>query len=232
MKDNLHIVQAGVLKELLFHNGTIFSKLNKDGLSSDHFSFHLKQMIRDELIEKRSGRYYLTPKGLDVAGVLDTESLKLEKQGKVSVIMAGTRMIGDQKQYLLQQRLKEPFFNYWGFMTGKIRFGDSSLDTAKREFHEECGLHGQPKFLGLVHRLRGPAKSDILLDNYFLIYRFENPVGELVDRPEGHNQWLTEKEINKLPAFFPGFPETLVIVRLGKVADYKEEFYRVENISG
>lgn len=45
-----------------------------------------------------------------------------------------------KKQYLVQTRLKDPFFGYHGYVTGKIRWGEKILEAAKRELLEETGM--------------------------------------------------------------------------------------------
>lgn len=47
MAGELHESQARILRELLFNNGTNFAALNTEGLSNDHFTFHLKKLVRE-----------------------------------------------------------------------------------------------------------------------------------------------------------------------------------------
>jgi 8-oxo-dGTP pyrophosphatase MutT (NUDIX family) len=56
------------------------------------------------------------------------------------VIVIGVQNINNNKQLLVQKRLKEPYFGYKGFISGKIRYGEKIFETAKRELKEEAGL--------------------------------------------------------------------------------------------
>ena len=204
MTTDFHLVQASILRELLFHNGTNFASLNKLRLTNDHFAFHLKRLLADDFIEKIGGQYFLTQGGKIVAGTLDTESLKTERWGKASVAVTVKKVIKGETHILIQQRLKEPFFHHHGFINGKIRYGDTSEETAVRELREETGLTGKPKLLGIFHKLRGPNRKEVKLDNYFFLYLIKNPRGKLISTDEGENFWIRPPEIRKYQTF-PGF---------------------------
>src|SRR5690606_7035822 len=124
MTNDLHEVQASILKELLFNNGTNFSALNKLGLTNDHFSFHVKRLVKEEIIVLEKNKYFLTQKGKTFASRLDVDSLLMEKQGALSVAVTAKKVINGKVHYLVQQRLKEPMYGYYGFVNGKIRFGE------------------------------------------------------------------------------------------------------------
>jgi len=229
MNRDLHIVQASILRELLFHNGTSFSSLNKTGLTNDHFTFHIKHLIEEGIVEKKEKFYYLTQKGKQYASKLDIYGLKMEMFGTPSVAITAKKIINGKVHYLIQQRLKEPLYGYYGFINGKIKFGEFAKDTARRELFEETGLTGEPEIITIQHRLRGPNRKEIKLDHYFFIYIIRSPKGKLKNTKEGKNFWKTEEEIKKLNTF-PGFEHSLSVAIAGKVASYQEMFVKVDNI--
>jgi 8-oxo-dGTP diphosphatase len=229
MNADLHEVQASILRELLFHNGTTFSSLNKLDLTNDHFTFHIKRLLAEEVIEKKGKLYYLTQKGKQYAGKLDVYGLKMEKFGTPGVAVSATKIIDGKLHFLIQQRLKEPMYGYYGFINGKIKFGEFSEETAKRELLEETGLTGEPKFICIQHRLRGPSREEIKLDHYFFIYMFDEPEGELKHSEEGKNYWFTLEKIADLNTF-PGFEYSLNVVTGKDTAKYIETFVKVEEI--
>ncbi len=120
----VHDAQMVILRELLFHPSVSFAKLQKiTGMSSDHFNFHLQKLVELKLVEKVSrGTYSLSPRGKEYANKLDTDSNTVERQPKTAVILAVERLKKDgTKEYLFQERLKQPYFGFWGFATGKVR---------------------------------------------------------------------------------------------------------------
>lgn len=229
MPKTQHPVQISILKELLFNNGTNFASLNKSNLTNDHFTFHIKTLVGLGLIEKFQNKYFLTQEGKVYAGELDTVNLNIEVCGKASIAVTAKKIINGKKYFLVQQRLKEPFYGKYGFINGKIRFGDTSEATAIRELEEETGLTGKVINLGVCHKLRGPSPDNITLDNYFFIYLVKNPKGKLKDTDEGKNSWMTIEEIKKQKTF-PGFEDILKIISEEKFHPYFEKFYKVESI--
>lgn len=229
MNKDIHEIQANILKELLFNNGTNFTSLNKTGIQNDHFTFHIKHLMKQGIIEKRGNLYFLTQEGKLFANKLDIFELKMERFGTPSVAVAAKKIINGKVYYLVQERLKEPLYGYYGFLNGKIKFGELVTETAKRELFEETGLKGNPKVLSINHKLRGPKRDHIKLDHYFFICLVNNPKGVLKNTKEGNNYWKTESEIRKLKTF-PGFSLSLDAVVGKKTQPFLEKFIKVENI--
>ena len=51
-------------------------------------------------------------------------------------------------KFLAQQRLKQPFYGFWGRPTGKVGWGETILETAARELMEETGLTADLRVAG------------------------------------------------------------------------------------
>jgi 8-oxo-dGTP pyrophosphatase MutT (NUDIX family) len=213
---NIHDAQMAILRELLFHPSVGFAKLQKlAGMSSDHFNFHLQKLIELKLVEKIArGTYTLTPRGKEYANKLDTDNNTVERQPKVAVILAIERDGPSEKEYLFQERLKQPYYGFWGFATGKIRWGETILQTAERELMEETGLKADHRIAGLYHELVYQTETgEQLEDKMFFVIHCTNVKGELVEQFEGgHNQWMTRKEALRQPKIFTSFDIELDIV--------------------
>lgn len=230
MNKDLHPVQASILRELLFKNGSTFSALNKTGMGNDNFSFHLRQLTVEGVIEKRVNKYFLTQEGKLFANKLDIFSLKMEKFGTPSVAVTAKKVVGGTSYYLIQQRLKEPLYGYHGFINGKVKFGELVEETASRELLEEAGISGdEPEIMTIHHWLRGPTRNHIKLDHYFFICLVKNPKGKLKSTKEGKNYWMTEEEIKKLKTF-PGFDHSLKTVVSEKPQPFIERYIKVDEI--
>lgn len=229
MVKNLHRVQASILKELLFNNGTRFASLNKSNLTNDHFTFHVNKLLSENIIKKNKSKYYLTQKGKVFASKLDVDALVMERQATLSVAVTAKKKVKGKTHLLIQKRLKEPFYGYYGFINGKVRFGETSKETAKRELKEETGLSGNPKIFCVFHKMRGPSKKEIKLDNLFFVYLVKNIKGTLKKTKEGENFWLPYEKVKKLKTF-PGFGNLLNLVIKDKSQPYWEEFIKLQNI--
>jgi predicted transcriptional regulator len=128
---NIHEAQTAILRELLFKPDASYSELRKKtGLESDHFKFHLRRLVEIDLTAKNaSGRYCLTPKGKEYANKIDTDRGVIERQPKSAVIIV---LQNEQGNVLVQQRLKQPFYGFWGYPGGKIRWKNNSTDRRPR----------------------------------------------------------------------------------------------------
>lgn len=200
---NIHSAQTSILRELLFHPQAGYAQLQKPtGLTSDHFNFHMSRLQELGLVEKVvRGQYKLTPKGKEYANRLDTDNNTIERQPKVAVILAIEREQDGELQYLFQERLKNPYYGFWGLPSGKVRWGETFVETAARESLEETGLAADFSVAGVYHEhVRSQETDEILEDKVFFVVRGTNPHGTLKDDFEGgHNEWMTVQEAVSKP---------------------------------
>jgi 8-oxo-dGTP pyrophosphatase MutT (NUDIX family) len=218
----IHVAQTAILRELLFHPAAGFSELQKPtGLTSDHFSFHINRLVELGLVEKTDRNHYkLSAKGKEYANRLDTDNNTVERQPKVAVLLAIERLHDGQRQILFQQRLKQPYFGYWGLPSGKLRWGETIVEGAARELMEETGLTAELEIKGVYHEHATNAESgDLLEDKIFFVVRGTEPVGSLISEFEGGaNSWLSVEEARAQDKVFGSFDIEI------EIADSKEVF--------
>jgi ADP-ribose pyrophosphatase YjhB (NUDIX family) len=199
----IHEAQTGILRALLFFPSAGYAELqNPTGLTSDHFNFHIGRLVELGLVQKVArGQYRLTSRGKEYANRLDTDSNTIERQPKSAVIIGLSRPdpsspSGDT-QYLFQQRLKNPYFGFWGLPSGKIRWGESITEAAARESLEETGLTADFSVSGVYHERVMEKESGLIIeDKIFFVVLGQNPAGHLmVDFEGGHNEWLTLEQV-------------------------------------
>ena len=199
LQTNIHNAQSKILRELLFHPKAGYSELQKPtGLTSDHFNFHISRLVELGLIEKlERGTYALTPKGKEYANRLDTDNNTIERQPKVTLILALERQQNGHTEYLFQERLKNPYFGFWGLPSGKMRWGETITEAAARETLEETGLEADFTVAGVYHELtRQTETNELLEDKMFFVVSGQNPRGALLsDFEGGHNEWLTREAV-------------------------------------
>lgn len=220
----MHKIQIKILKELLFKPVAKFSDLNVTDLTNDHFTFHIKRLVELDLVSKTKSGYELTTIGKEFANRLDTENLKLERQPKTTILLICVK----NNKYLVQKRLKQPYFGFHGFITGKIRWGETIPEAALRELVEESGLTGTPQLVGIKHKMDYALSEELLEDKFFFVVKFVNLTGKLIEKFEGgKNMWLTEKEILKLPNVFDGISESFTMVQSTSLS-FSETKYKVK----
>jgi 8-oxo-dGTP pyrophosphatase MutT (NUDIX family) len=230
MDKNIHEVQGSILKALLLHEVARFSELNTNKLSTDQFTFHIKQLTANNVIEKTAnGSYRLTIPGKEYASRFDIDSgpVKIEKQAKLGVLIVVVRDLRGKKEYLMQTHLKQPFFGFRGFITGKIKMGESVPETAARELAEEAGLQAVLEHKSMQHERIFSKENELLEDKYFHIFLGRKPSGTLLTEFEGgKNEWIPEADVLKGNIFYE-IADLLKLVQQNEFA-FSEKSYTVE----
>lgn len=231
----IHDAQTVILRELLFHPSVSFAKLQKlTGMESDHFNFHLKKLVDLSLVDKVSrGTYTLTQKGKEYANKLDTDNNTIERQPKVAVILVIERERDGQREYLFQERRKQPYYGFWGCPTGKVRWGETILETASRELLEETGLSADRRMAGVYHELvYSQETGDQLEDKLFFVVHCTNTKGQLTEQFEGgRNKWMTRQLALSQPKIFTSFDTEIDMVDsqepvfIDKRVEYSKELF-------
>jgi len=210
INDQMHPAQVAILHILLFRPSASFAELQKGSqLASDHFAFHLKQMTDQGLLRKTDqGDYALTIPGKEFANRFDTDNRTIERQPKVSVLLA---IRNNEDKWLCQQRLKQPYYGFWGRPSGKIRYGETILACAARELLEETGLTANLRFKGIYHKMDYDQQTgELLEDKIFFITYGDNPQGTLIEQFEGgRNTWFSIEEMQHLEKTFSGLASGL-----------------------
>lgn len=202
----IHTVQTAILRELLFVPSARFSDLQKTTeLDSDHFKFHVGRLGDLGYIEKsEDGAYSLTPRGKEYANKLDTDKSVIERQPKSAVILVIQNDIG---QYLVQERLKHPYFGFWGFPGGKIRWGETIMEAASRELMEEAGISASLIYKGVYHEhVKSVETNEIIEDKIFHIVHGQMIKGIVIEDFEGgRNAWLAADDIRNKDKVYKSF---------------------------
>jgi len=225
----IHPIQAAALRVLMFKPIATFTELNTSKVSTDQFNFHLKQILKQSLVRKNQGKYELTPKGKEFTNRFDTDTkdVKYERQAKIGVLVAAIKKEKGKEYWLLQQRLKQPFYGYFGRITGKIRWGNTAEETALRELKEETGLTaGKVTFKGVEHKMDYDGEGQLLEEKFFFVYIAENLTGTLIGEFEGgKNFWFTREEAKKQNEFSDAPTVNKIIA--GKGLSFIEKKYTV-----
>lgn len=208
LEENVHNAQIKILRELLFLPTAHFAALQRaTGLDSDHVKFHIKRLVALGYVTKIADGYVLSIKGKEYANKLDTDAGVIERQPKVAVLLVVERQHHNEKQYLLQQRLKHPYYGFWGAPTGKVRWAESVIGAAARELAEETGLHGTFVHRGVYHeRVRHSQTNEIVEDKLFHLMFCDAVSGTMIEEFEGgKNAWRTREEMESEPKKYKSF---------------------------
>lgn len=204
----LHEYQKQILKKLCNVQSLRFNDLIIQGLESEHMNYHLKKLIDYYFVEKKDNEYMLTDKGKDYTNLMDDDVEFLEKQPKTSVLLHIIRI--NEKgivEHLLSKRLRHPYIGKVGRLTGKVQFGETLEQAAKRELYEETGLQAKTIILEQIyHKLRYKEGGGYVQDSIFYKFFIKDVYGEFISRTEHQeNIWVSyENKDNSKYDFFDG----------------------------
>ncbi len=149
----MHPLQIQILYKLITNPFLPYSQLKPKDIEGNLFMYHLKELIKESLVQKRSdGKYELSAKGQVFAETLSLENFKPRIQPKIVSLLVCKNNRGE---FLLYKRKRQPFLGLVGFPYGKIHLGETILQAATRELQEKTGLSAK-----LIH------KADVYLTTF------------------------------------------------------------------
>lgn len=227
---DIHPSQIKILRHLLFVPEASFSELKRQTkLDSDLFNFHLKKLVAAGFVEKTTEGYYrLTSTGKTFANRMDSDLHEFGDQAKLSVVIV---VEDDQGRQLYQQRLKQPYYGFWGHPTTKVHHGETLLDAAERGLYDEAKLRANLTVLGVFHKLDYDQTSNELLeDKYLYLVHGTHPTGTLAPELEGHrNEWLSSAEVATKEKIFGSPEETDKLIQTGKQFVIEKKYHYLES---
>ncbi len=224
-----HKIQVAILRKLLFVESAGFAVLQKVAeVTSDHFNFHIKKLIEEGYVEKHEAQYSLSRKGKEYANRMDTDENEIEKQPKISIAITLERKgENGEREFLFQQRKKNPYYDFWGRVGGKMRWGETVIEAGKRELLEETGLEADLEYKLMYHKRDFDKKTGSLLeDKLFLCLYADSCEGELIESFEGgRNKWMTHDEFQGCNKRFKSVDDFKSLMDAGEVFAEREFYY-------
>ncbi|MFH1406271.1 MAG: NUDIX domain-containing protein [Nanoarchaeota archaeon] len=170
-----------------------FSEIEKlSGLRSNHVSYHLEQMLKDELIEKEEDNYKLTSKAEKILPFFAHVTGK--EVGALPVVLVAIKR---ENKICLLKRKKRPYQGYWGLIGGKLKNGESIEETAVREAKEETGLDCQFESVNSVVHERLKEKGHYKYSFILFLTTVKTDSDKIRFSDEGKVEWFDIDKINK-----------------------------------
>lgn len=226
--NEVHKVQASILYQLRHGQSARYTELMKQtGLESDVFKFHIKALTKRGVIEKlTSGSYRLTTSGKEYANNLNELGSRQLKQPKMSVMIAITRQnAAGEVEYLVQQRKRQPFYDYWGCMSGPAQWGQDFVETAKAEVAKQCGVQAADFTVRMFYRQTDylDTQKKLLEDKLFVVVTATYTGGELRAWAGGQAAWMTELELTSQESYFENSAKIITLLSGGKYPFYSSD---------
>ncbi len=227
-ENSVNYVQAGIVRQLYFNDSLRFAELNVDGVPSDQFSYHLRQLVKYGVIEKnRYNAYQLTVLGRTRAIMLYPDKSTFVQQGFLGVRLVVTKVEASRRYILMQQRSAVPYKGKYATPGDRVLFGEDVQVAAARALEAQTGLSGTIALCGL-HHLKDVYQHDIVQDKYFFVCAVSEPQGTLLAQgPSGANMWMAYDDLAKSDQLVHGCLE-LIGLAASDTMSFLEKTYRVE----
>jgi ADP-ribose pyrophosphatase YjhB (NUDIX family) len=175
-----HHIQKHIVDVLMFNEVARFRDLRPPKVDTNLFSYHLKLLIKSNIVKKLPNGYTLSTQGLAYVDRVSVLSKEVRPQPKIITMLV---IQNSEGEVLLWQRKRQPYINAWTLPYGKLHTDDVSLEAAvQRELTEkihltdqivrhagDCYIHvkteGQPLSTTLAHIFRFERDDIDLRDN-------------------------------------------------------------------
>jgi ADP-ribose pyrophosphatase YjhB (NUDIX family) len=135
----MHHIQHYILIKLSVTKWARFSDMRPPKVDSNAYSYHLKLLQKQQLIEKHPTKgYRLSPKGLAQVDRMSKIELNVRLQPKIITMCV---LYDEQSKVMLLAKSKQPFIGAWTFTSGKLHIEDESArDAMVREIDERVAI--------------------------------------------------------------------------------------------
>lgn len=217
-----HHIQKDIIRRLATTNSLRFSELKPDEIENKAFDYHLKQLLRDNLVEKsEDGSYQLTAFGRKVS-VSAGGKLSERVERAFSVLFLIIR--DNTGRWLMYKRRTHPLINRIGFMHARPTAYETIAETASRTLFEKTGLEASFKVRAHGY-FRMFEDGDLESFTHFTILDATSVDGELTARDE-HAEYAWYEDPNFLaPEMLPNMADIIELYN-DSGRDFLEKTYK------
>lgn len=134
-------IQISILRQLAHGHKLRFSEINANNYSSDQLAYHLRELVKNLLVNKDSaGLYQLTKAGSGLTLDLDKNMKQYIQRGIIGSLAIITKTVESEEYILLQRRARHPNIGKLVLPGGQVLFGEQTNHAVKRVVNIETGL--------------------------------------------------------------------------------------------
>ena len=189
----LPLVKQEILTRLLRSPGLRYRDAMPENVESDLFTYHLKHLIKQGLVEKNGDRYYLTTEGKRLVEIIHPLSPigDISELFRVHALLVVTRAESGKPLILNQKRKRHPNYNDVGIVGGALKPGELVDDAYTRILERETGLTATFRTIGIIRKIRSINGGELFSDIFYFVGHTDSCDGELVAANEfGENCWV------------------------------------------
>lgn len=201
-------VRSSIISSLMSGSKNFSYLLDKASLrDKGQFNYHLKLLVKEDLVIKNKDQYILTQEGELLGTYL--KHVKMEEVNPITVVCSVVR--DSDGRALILKRSKHPEKEKWNLPGGRLIFGETIKECAQREVFEETGLKlKSKKILGLfpsriyrnnslsIHVMVIPVLMSTLKDDQRVVLNEEHKEYSFVNMNEVENYDMVHNNLEIL----------------------------------
>lgn len=166
-----HHIQKHILDVLMFQEIARFRDLRPPKVDTNLFSYHLKLLIKNNIVKKLAKGYTLSTNGLMYVDRVSVQSKMVRTQPKIITMLV---IQNSEGEVLLWRRKRQPYINAWTLPYGKLHTDDVSIEAAvQRELTEKIVIQDQAvRHVGDCY-IHVNTEGELLSSTLAHIFRFE-----------------------------------------------------------
>jgi len=190
-----------------------YAKMRPPGVESNHYAYHLEQLIRGSLVAKIGRSYSLTKKGLALVDRTSHADMTVRLQPQ---IVTSIHITNETGLSLLYRHSFQPYMGLYGAPQGRLHYSEHVGEAATRELAEKTGLTGASlRHRGIVYV--HTTKQDIEISK-LLVHVFSGTLAGLPKLAEptqkGACAWIDAETLTE-DMCMPGYKEILELLGVG-----------------
>ena len=191
-----------------------YTDLKDPAMESSLFMYHLRELIKQKLVEKtEDGKYQLTGKGAELAQLYSSEVGNI-RLGPLTYSLIFLR--SKNGRWLVARRKKHPHINKYACISGKVWPGETVESAAKRELHY---FSNNQLDVPLIYR----GYASIMIQGKDLSTHITGPIWfadnveevRLPDTKHAELQWVDWQEL-PYSEFIPGWKQIVTMIESGE----------------
>lgn len=199
----LHHIRRSILDKLAVAECLRYSELKPKHLDGNVFTYHLKGLIIDNLVEKNdAGNYFLTSTGRDYI-------VHRYEDSALSAHSIFLLVLKRQSEYLLRRRTVQPLIGYSGFIHGEPEVGVDIIKTASKRLQDKTGIEKVDLAIAGSALISQYRADELYSFSHAVIINGQTDQNIIVeDDHTGRNFWANVDGVDKL------LPSCIDIIRM------------------
>jgi ADP-ribose pyrophosphatase YjhB (NUDIX family) len=198
-----------------------YAQMRPKGVESNHFAYHLEQLLKAGLVAKSDRKYSLTAEGMALADRVSHQDMLVRKQ---THIVTSILVTNDAGQMVLFKHGFHPYLDLMGLPQGRVHYDEHVTEAAQRELFEKTGLDDIElihRGMAYVHTTKDDVDLSKLLAHVFTGTLKGTPELSSTNKQKGVSSWQDPSKLADSQCM-PGFRQILKLVDTNQTLFFAE----------